>query len=176
MRKVDMEPMPPPELRWPEESLRQNPGELEAAMQAVDRNPVVRLDEQAIVTQRAQAGTVKASIWPQLSLQHRRQLSGTQFDPTNDATLLVLQYQTTNGYKAYQGYSSELARLESAERKLDSTRANLKAAFRADIVQYLTSVTQYASQQNAARSLTELVSSYRRQFDVGRKTWIDNSG
>lgn len=164
---------PPPEVRWPDDALRMKTDELEILMQDVERNPAVRLAAQAIVTQRAQAGAAKASIWPQLSLQHRRQLSGRQFDPSNDATLLVLQYQTTNGYKAYQGYTSELARLESAERKLDSTRANLKAVFRADIVQYLTAVTQYASQQNASRSLTELASSYRRQFDVGRKTWIE---
>lgn len=164
---------PPPDLRWPDESLKIAPDDLGAVLAAVDDNPLVRLDQQAIVTQKAAAETVKASIWPQLSLQHRRQFSGQRFDPSNDSTLLVLQYQTTNGYRAYQGYEAELARLESATRRLDTTRSILKAQFRADFVQYLTSLTQYSTQLNAARSLSELVSSYRRQFEVGRKTWIE---
>jgi hypothetical protein len=131
------------------------------------------VDRQAIDIQKAVAEGSKAGIWPQLTLQHRQQLSGAQFDPTADATLFVLQYQTTSGLRGYQRGKLEQARVAAAEQKLAATRAALEAQFRADTAQLLAFATQIASQSRAATAATNLVDSYQRQFEAGRKTWLE---
>ena len=75
--------------------------------------------------------------------------------------------------RAYQGAQAEKARVTAAERQLDTTRAELQAQFRSDTALLLTYATQIVSQERAANASTNLVDSYRRQFDVGRKTWVE---
>ncbi len=164
---------PPPPLRWPDDGSRLKAEDLGGLLDRVEYHPLMTVDRQAIDIQKAVAKGSKASIWPQLSLQHRQQLDGTEFDPSNDATLFVLQYQTTNGVRAYQAGRAEQARVVAAEQKLAATRANLQAQFRSDTAQLLAFATQIASQDRAATAATNLVDSYQRQFEAGRKSWLE---
>jgi len=164
---------PPAQLAWPDEKARLRAEDVELLTANLEAHPLMQADQLAIRIQKAVAAGTSASLWPQISVQHREQLDGTRFDPSNNATLLVAQYQTTNGLRAYQGAQSEQARVTAAERKLDATRAALQAEFRTDTAQLLTFATQIASQERAANASTGLVDSYRRQFEVGRKSWIE---
>lgn len=164
---------PPPSLKWPDETARLKAEDLPGLLDRVEYHPSMTVDRQAIDIQKAVAEGSKASLWPQLSLQHRQQLSGSRFDPSNDATLFVLQYQTTNGVRGYQQGRVEQARVGSAEQKLAATRAALQAQFRSDTAQLLAFATQVASQGRAATAASNLVDSYQRQFEAGRKTWLE---
>ena len=164
---------PPPPLRWPEGESRLRPDDLPGLLERVEAHPTMEVDRLAVRVQEAIAKGTRASLWPSLSLQHREQLEGTRFDPSSDATLLVAQYQTTNGLKAYQGARSEKAKVAAAESRVRATRANLQAQVRSDSAQLLALATQIAAQTGASNSSTALVDSYRRQFEVGRKTWVE---
>src|SRR3546814_1562112 len=68
--------------------------------------------------QEGTARNARAALWPEISIQNRRQLDGVQFDPSNDATLLVVSFQSNNvvqglfGYKARsEEHTSELPSL-----------------------------------------------------------------
>ena len=164
---------PPARIGWPDEKARLQPADIDRLTANLASHPTMVEGDLAIRIQKAVAKASSASLWPQISLQHRQQLDGTRFDPSNDATLLVAQYQTTNGVRAYQGAQAEKARVTAAERQLDTTRAELQAQFRSDTALLLTYATQIVSQERAANASTNLVDSYRRQFDVGRKTWVE---
>lgn len=164
---------PPPSLRWPEGESRLRPDDLPGLLDQVEAHPTMEVDRLAVRVQEAIAKGTKASLWPNISLQHREQLEGTRFDPSSDATLLVAQYQTTNGLKAYQGARSEKAKVAAAESRVRATRASLQAQVRSDSAQLLALATQIAAQTGASNSSTALVDSYRRQFEVGRKTWVE---
>lgn len=164
---------PPPPLAWPNAEARLRPDDLGGLLDRVDLHPSMQVDRENIDVQKAVAKGTKASIWPQLSLQHRQQIDGARFDPSNDATLLVLQYQTTSGLRAFQGAKAEQAKVNAAESRLNATRASLQAQFRSDSAQLLALATQIASQERSAKASTELVDSYRRQFEVGRKSWLE---
>ena len=164
---------PPARISWPDEKARLQPGDIDRLTANLEAHPAIVEGELAIRVQKAIAKAASASLWPQISLQHRQQIDGTRFDPSNDATLVVAQYQTTNGVRAYQGAQSEKARITASERQLDATRAQLQSEFRSDTALLLTYATQIVSQERAAAATTNLVDSYRRQFDVGRKTWVE---
>ena len=164
---------PPPPLRWPEGDSKLRPDDLPGLLDQVEVHPTMEVDRYAVRVQEAIAKGTRASLWPNISLQHREQLEGARFDPSSDATLLVAQYQTTNGLKAYQGARSEKAKVAAAESRLRATRANLQAQVRSDSAQLLALATQINAQTGAANSSTALVDSYRRQFEVGRKTWVE---
>ena len=164
---------PPPPLRWPEGESKLRPDDLPGLLDQVEAHPAMEVDRLAVRVQEAVARGTRASLWPSISLQHREQLEGTRFDPSSDATLLVAQYQTTNGLKAYQGARSEKAKVAAAESRVRATRASLQAQVRSDSAQLLALATQIAAQSGAANASTALVDSYRRQFEVGRKTWVE---
>lgn len=164
---------PPPPLRWPDGDTKVRPDDLPGLLDRVEAHPAMEIDRLAVRVQEAIAKGTRASLWPSISLQHREQLEGTRFDPSSDATLLVAQYQTTNGLKAFQGARSEQAKVAAAESRVRATRANLEAQVRSDSAQLLALATQIAAQTGASNSSTALVDSYRRQFEVGRKTWVE---
>lgn len=164
---------PAPALRWPSETTLLAPDELGVIENKLDQHPALRVNRAEVEVQKATAAAARASVWPVISLQHREQIDGVRFDPSSNATLLVMQYQSANGFKAYRGAQAEVARIESTTRRADATRAALKADLEADKAQLIALAQQLKAQDAAARSSGGLVESYLRQFDVGRKTWVE---
>lgn len=130
----------------------------------------------AIATIEKQKETLKSSkaaLWPELSLQHRRQLDGVQFDPSNNATLLVASYQTTNGVQGLFGLRAEQRRLDAAVANLKATDREIGSTIDVDRAQLKAASAQLASQLDAADAMSNLVESFMRQFEAGRKSWLE---
>lgn len=163
----------PPELRWPNSDSILEPDNLESLTANLSRHPVVQSSNAGIRVQEALADQSAASLWPTVSLQHRRQVDGVEFDPTNDATLLVFQYQTSSGLRGYRGAQAERARASSARQQGEVARAQLTAQLRSDTAQLLALASQMRSQEGATDAAVQLVESYYRQFEVGRKSWLE---
>lgn len=164
----------PGDLKWPEEDSKLSMEEIMDAGRNLDVHPEVQLAYADIQHQQSLAQAAKASIWPQINGEYRRGLRGFSTDSGNDDSfLLALQYQTDSGFKAYQQYRADQQRAKSAEAGLEAAKRGVLAAIRIARTNRQVSEAQFAVQVEAATASRALVESFLRQFDVGRKTWLE---
>lgn len=166
--------MTPTGVDWPDEMYAMSDEEIEAANDRIDLHPDLVKARNEVDLQAAIAKTTKATLWPELSLQHRRQYEGQIFDPTNDdTTLLVLQFQTSNGLRGLRGFQAEERRLNAARARVDSVSRDTTSTIQIDKAQLRAVSSQLIVQEQAAIAATALVDSFTRQFEVGRRNWLE---
>jgi outer membrane protein TolC len=165
--------VPPGAVAWPEDGALLSDSEIAATADRVELHPSHLAARAEIDVQDGTARGAKAALWPEFSLQHRRQLNGVQFDPSNDATLLVASFQSNNGVAGFFGYRAEAQRLESARSRLTAADRDVTATLEVDKAQLSANAAQLEVQSEAAQSATALVESFIRQFDAGRKSWLE---
>jgi outer membrane protein TolC len=164
----------PGSLAWPDEATMLSDREL-AAFDAdrIKLHPAHLAAEAQVEEQKGQARGARASLWPELSLQHRRQLDGTEFDPSNDATLFVLSFQTNNGVQGLFGYQAERQRIAAVQAQLRAADQDVTSTLAIDKAQLAAVGAQLEVQYEAAKSSSALVDSFIRQFEAGRKSWLE---
>jgi outer membrane protein, adhesin transport system len=165
----------PTEFLWPDDTYLLTESEIGSNDQSPDdRHPSVQRALAALAEQEALVRESRARLWPEISLQHRRQLEGLTFDPTNDdSTLVVAQFQTGNGLRGYFGARAENQRVQGARARVETARMELKATQDTARAQLVASAKQIQAQGDAAEASAMLVESFSRQFEVGRKSWLE---
>lgn len=163
----------PGSLAWPEEQAMLSDQELAADKDRVQLHPAHLAAEAKVDEQKGQARGAKASLWPELSLQHRRQLNGTEFDPSNNATLFVLSFQSNNGIQGLFGYRAEQQRIAAVQAQLRAADQQVTSTLAIDKAQLSATTAQLEVQYEAAKSSSALVESFIRQFEAGRKSWLE---
>ncbi|MBY8967134.1 TolC family protein [Algiphilus sp. NNCM1] len=127
-----------------------------------------------VAAQEARADRARASIWPEISVQHSRRFLQEEGDLTPDTvTQLVLQYQTNNGLQAYRGAQAEQQRLLAAQDSLAATEREIANRIREARVARDSARRQFEAQAESAEAADLLVESFFRQFKVGRKAWVE---
>lgn len=163
----------PGSVDWPDDAYLLSDAEIESVGTRAELHPSRVLALAEVKTQEAVARGARASLWPEVSLQHRRQLEGVVFDPSNDATLVVAQFQSNNGVRGFLGYKAEQQRLDSAKANADAVLREIAATVEVGRTQLATSAMQLLVQAQAADASSALVDSFMRQYEVGRKTWLE---
>lgn len=163
----------PGSLAWPEDSFLLSDEEIGKAKDNVEKHPSYLAARAEIDVQKGTARSALASLSPTFSLQYHKQLEGVQFDPTNNATLLVAQLQTGNGLQGVLGYRAEKQRVIALEAKLDAVDRQVAATIDVDRTQLMALRRQLHVQFEAAQAANKLIDSFIRQFEAGRKTWLD---
>lgn len=166
---------PPAEVVWPAEGSGLSDEDIARILtDFAEAHPDRQLAMSQIKLQEATARVSKASLWPELSAQYRRQFEGTVIDPNDDdAALLVLSYQTNSGLRGYRAYQAEQQRVESAEARLKFAIRELESRIRVLRAQRTAALQQGAAQEQASEASERLIESFERQFLVGRKTWLE---
>ncbi len=163
----------PGSLSWPDDSFILDDAEQQSAAKNRDEHPDVLTARAELDVQKGTAKIARASLTPELSLQHRKQVDGTEFDPSNDATLLVFSYQSSTGVQGFLGYRAEKARIDAAQAQLLAAQQQVDATLQIDRAQLTAVTAQLQSQFDAAQSSALLVLSFARQFEAGRKSWLE---
>lgn len=139
----------------------------------LNRHPDVLLASAQVVEQDAVVKQARSRFSPEVALQYRTYYSGEAFDRTADAPQLVVQYQVGNGFTAYQQVSAEQSRAESARARLDVVKREVQTRLSATREQLLSSSRQFQLQKQASDSSQSLVESFLRQYQVGRRSWVE---
>lgn len=163
----------PGSVEWPGDGYMLSDAEVEGVGQRAGLHPSRALALAEVEIQAAVTRGTRASLWPELSLQHRQQMEGVVFDPSNDATLLVAQFQSGNGVRGLFGYRAEKQRLDAARARADAILREVEASIEVGRTQLATSAMQLQVQAQAAEAASALVDSFMRQYEVGRKTWLE---
>lgn len=163
----------PAAVAWPADDAMLSEAALAEYKSRITQHPQRLVARAEIDQQKGAARTARASLWPELSIQHRRQIEGVEFDPSNDATLLVMQFQSSNGVAGAFSYAAEQQRIDAFKARLAAVEREITSTLEADRTQVLATAAQLEVQYEAAQAANALVDSFIRQFEAGRKSWLE---
>lgn len=163
----------PGSVQWPDDIHLLSDEEVADYRRQIERNPQHLAARADVDVQMATAASSRAALWPEVSLQHRRQLEGARFDPSNDATLIALTFDTNNGIAGYLGYRAEKQRIDAYEARLEAIKRQIEATLDAGRAQLEATAAQLSVQYDAVQATSALVDSFMRQFEAGRKSWLE---
>ncbi|HEX5277001.1 MAG TPA: TolC family protein [Fluviicoccus sp.] len=141
---------------------------LERALQA---HPDLVYAQAAVSREQADTRIKRSGLSPEVALRYVRPVGG---DSTAEPeTQLTLQYQTDGGVKAYQGWQAGRQRVDAAQAAVESARRDISSAINMAHAQWRMSSVQMEQQAAAVEAADKVVESFLRQFEAGRKSWLE---
>lgn len=164
----------PGDVRWPSLASQLSPAEQAGAndRRILERHPQLVAAEALIAQQAAEERRQRAAIWPELQLQYRVDVEGVRTSQ-QDGALLVLEYQTGNGLRGIRSAQAEAQRTRAAAQRRLQARQEVITRLRVVRAELLAAVAQRRSQAAAVAATDVLLDSFLRQFEVGRKSWVE---
>jgi adhesin transport system outer membrane protein len=125
---------------------------------------------------RAQAAVRRAALFPKVALRLERftyQSNGGLTPPNDSRALLVLQFTPDAGLASYSGAQAARSRIDSALAQLAADENDARLRARANRADYLSNRRQVDELEPQVAALDDSMASFRRQFEAGRKSWLE---
>jgi adhesin transport system outer membrane protein len=122
----------------------------------------------------AQINVSKAQVWPTVVAGFQHTWGGLV--PANydrNKGYLGLEFQSGAGLSARTGVQAAVSRKEATQQELETLERNLTAQVSAGLSELEALEAQLEPSQSLLAGTTEIVESYLRQYQVGRKNWLD---
>lgn len=159
-------------LFWPQNALL-TPDEISTALaRAMVEHPDLTFAAQTITREQADTRMKRAGLSPELSLRYVKPFGSDSSNNTSE-TQIVLQYQSDNGIKAYQAWRSGEQRVDGARAALDTVRLEVTSAINLAKAEISASTAQLGYQSEAVLASDAVIDSFLRQFEAGRKSWLE---
>ena len=159
-------------LFWPQNALL-TPDEISTALaRAMVEHPDLTFAAQTITREQADTRMKRAGLSPELSLRYVKPFGADSGNNTSE-TQIVLQYQSDNGIKAYQAWRSGEQRVDGARAALDTVRLEVTSAINLAKAEISASTAQLGYQSEAVLASDAVIDSFLRQFEAGRKSWLE---
>ena len=140
--------------------------------QVLDEHPSVRSALALQQQQRAETKRERAALMPELQLQYRVDVEGVRNNQA-DGFLLALEYETGNGLRGHQNAQAGRERGKAAHQRVESARRQVITDIKVARTKVLSAVAQRRAQAAAVAATDILLDSFLRQFEVGRKSWVE---
>lgn len=115
----------------------------------------------------------RAAIWPQVSLRYRKPLTRNEEIAGIPNWQLTVQAQSDGALVTQSNWKADAERLIALEQREAATKLQLNTLLRQAVQDEDVGQRQYRASQSAADSAQTLVASAVRQFEVGRRSWLD---
>jgi adhesin transport system outer membrane protein len=122
----------------------------------------------------AQIEVNKAQVWPTLVAGFQHTWGGmvpAGYD--RNKGYLSLEFQSGAGLSARTGVQAAVSRKEAARFELETLERNLSAQVVATLSEFQALESQLEPSKALLAGTTEIVESYLRQYQLGRKNWLD---
>ena len=133
-----------------------------------------RLRHQLDVAQ-AQVDIAESNLWPGLYLTHRHGLGGPGYvmQTAKNQTFLSLNITPGAGLSAASQAEAARARMETARQGIDTYIRQLEQQVRNTAAEWRALEEQQVSSRELVKATGDVVDSYLRQYQLGRKNWLD---
>jgi adhesin transport system outer membrane protein len=121
----------------------------------------------------AQIGLAKAQGLPTVVAGVQRVVSGPLYTPDRSHSYLSLQFQPGAGLSALSGISSAVAKKAAAQRELEALDRLLENQAKSLDSDISVLQSQLKPAQDLLSGTSDVVDSYLRQYQIGRKNWLD---
>lgn len=144
------------------------------ALQATKNNSaeLLRLRTQQEVSQ-AQIDMAESAIYPTLALAHRRALGAKDVGTDTNRTYLALQFTPGPGLSARSAVAAARSRLENSRQNALVYERQLEQQVRTAMAELDALAMQVEPAQLLVDATDDVVASYLRQYQVGKKNWLD---
>ena len=159
-------------LFWPQNALLTQDEISTALARAMVEHPDLTFAAQTITREQADTRMKRAGLSPELSLRYVKPFGSDSSNNTSE-TQIVLQYQSDNGLKAYQAWKSGEQRVDGARAALDTARLEVTSAINLARAEIYASTAQLSYQSEAVVASDAVIDSFLRQFEAGRKSWLE---
>jgi adhesin transport system outer membrane protein len=150
--------------RWSETTL------LEAAMRAAPERQ--RLMAQATAAD-AQIGLVKSQVMPSVVVGYQSRLGALPAGEDRGRTYIAIQVQTGGGLSSFATVRAAVSKKIAANEAVEAHDRRLAQSVSASWAESIALTEQVEPMRNLLLGSQEIVASYLRQFQVGRKNWLD---
>lgn len=149
-------------------------------MQLEDLEHLVSKDNAVLRTQaevelaRARYNTKDAEKWPQLFVRVDQPVGKVvSYSDTRMSAFIGLQYTPNAGFSNFLQAQSLLTRVESSQQLVESTQREVREAFENDREEIFSARQKVAALERAVTGSSAVRESYERQFQGGKKSWLD---
>ena len=122
----------------------------------------------------AQIKVSKAQVWPTVVAGFQRTWGGVVpagYD--RNKGYLSLEFQSGAGLSSLTGVQAAVSRKDAASYELETLERNLSAQVVATLSEFQALESQLEPSKALLAGTTEIVESYLRQYQLGRKNWLD---
>jgi adhesin transport system outer membrane protein len=151
------------------------PDRAEANLRARSQSYSVRRHEFQAKVALAEAKEVRAQALPQVSLQAQRQIGNSYFPgaPGFDLVGLVVSYGPGGGLSNSVSAIAALDRAKGAALMIEAARREVADRVNADYNEFEFSGMKKLNLEKSANLAGDIGASYSRQYNVGRKNWLE---
>ena len=147
------------------------PNDLDSAIkEAINYSPTLKRLAFESKAAEADIDVAKSGLWPQLSARSDEIFGGVV--PGN-TTYLALTYTPGNGLSSLSATREAATKKEVVESNIKSIQLEIGNKIRSDWNEYQSNLRQAEVQTNLAETTRGVYESYVRQYDAGKKTWVE---
>ena len=142
---------------------------------SIKKHPrVIKLNKE-LATQEIEYKKVRSGIWPRVSLELRHEQNENNFGFTNKDTGVYLNVTSnwTPGLSSFTSHHKIESLLSSTQSERDAQIQRLTRLYINDYLSYDATVKQIENTMKSIQSARMIYDSYKRQYLVGKKTWIE---
>lgn len=121
----------------------------------------------------AQIEMAKTTFYPSLALSHRRALGASEIGVDPSRTFLSLQFTPGPGLSAQSVTAAARSRLESSQHNAQIFERQLALQVRTALSDLEALGQQVVPAQLLVSATEDVVASYLRQYQIGKKNWLD---
>lgn len=116
----------------------------------------------------------QAEQWPQLYLRMDKPLATTQTNQvTSTSTFAGLRYTPGAGFSTAAEAAAIATRIESQDQAIEAAAREIQQVLQNDQEEFLNARHRMVALERALEGSRQVLDSYMRQFQAGRKTWQD---
>lgn len=145
------------------------PPELHQVLNRIQLSPEIALARANVDLARDELAKAKAALLPTISLRLEHQ-SGVYRD---QRVGLVFQAGLQGGLSGLAGVNAARARIAAAEAAVDATEQDLLGNYQLEYTRFAAAGASLRNAELTAATGEEVLASYRRQFDAGKRAWLD---
>jgi adhesin transport system outer membrane protein len=148
--------------------------DVEAMAMRVDQMPAVQKTMSELDAAKNHVKAVNAQRWPTLSARYESQIQGERLPgQAKDSYWIGLNYSPGAGLSNFATATAEAYRLASAVAKLDEVKRIEAENIQAEWIKFNSAINNADLIQRAMQSSRAVHESYERQFEAGKKSWLD---
>jgi adhesin transport system outer membrane protein len=145
------------------------PPTLNQVLDRIQLSPEMAMARANVDLSRDELTKAKASLLPTVSLRLDRQ-SGAYKD---DRIGFVFQAGLQGGLSALSGLNAARSRIVAAEAAVAATEQEQLSNYQLEFTRHAAAVASLRNAELTASTGDEVLASYRRQFDAGKRAWLD---
>lgn len=137
-------------------------------------HPSVKMAEFEWQASKHQLKTLQSELMPQIYARVDQPLAKTQSVTNTKANWFIgLSYTPGAGFSRAAQAQSQAMRIDSAQETISASVLEVESELRNDLREFTSASTRIPSLQKSVTGASNVLQSYQRQFQAGRKSWLD---